>query len=109
MLVYKYMHGNRHGPPGLITLQLPNSNYNLRQRYHQLQILMPQHSRQLTADIPLYRSFATWNSLIIGDYDETTTVLNGPCAGFQTAISDGPIFTAISALHPTFYPIFVHL
>ncbi len=108
-LLHKYVHGNRNGPPGLITMRLPNSHYNLRQQSHQLQILVPEHSRHLTADIPLYRGFLAWNCLTNGDHGETTAILNGPYAAFQSAVSADSVFAAVSTLLPTLYPMFSNL
>ncbi len=106
LLAYKYVHNLRHAPLDMLYLQIQSSKYNLRETCHELQVLIPNHRRQLTADIPVYRALASWNSLNIGTPAATNVLVNGPFSAFKLAINQEHVFSQLLSAHPAYYPVF---
>ncbi len=109
MLIHKYVHGLRSCPSDLplITVQIPRSVRGLRPLGHELQLVIPEHKRQLTGNIPIYNALATWNALSFGSFEETFQLLNASSSQlFACSVRQPMVFEGIAAACPLIYPTF---
>ncbi len=66
LLVWKYLHEQRHLPPGTVARkQLPNDHYrrHLRNSPHPLDLEIPRSNKTNIDELPFYNCLHTWNAL----------------------------------------------